>query len=79
MVTRHEAELAIAIEHVAQAKIIVSEQRERVARLKAKGHAIDMHEKTLRMFELTLLSLQDHERLLRKFVADEMAATTATE
>jgi hypothetical protein len=71
MVTKHEAELAIAIEHVARAKIIVSEQRQRIASLKAKGHAIDVHEKTLRMFELTLHSLEDHERLLREFVADE--------
>jgi len=79
MVTKHEAELAIAIEHVARAKIIVSEQRRRIANLKAKGHAIDMHEKTLRMFELTLHSLEDHERLLREFVADETAASPATD
>jgi hypothetical protein len=79
MVTKHEAELAIAIEHVARAKIIVSEQRQRIANLKAKGHAVDVHEETLRMFELTLHSLEDHERLLREFVADETAASPATD
>jgi hypothetical protein len=79
MVTKHEAELAIAIEHVARAKIIVSEQRQRIASLNNKGHAIDMHQKILSMFELTLRSLEDHERLLREFVADEMTATTETE
>ena len=79
MVTKHEAELAIAIEHVARAKIIVSEQRQRIANLKAKGHAIDVYEKTLRTFELTLHSLEDHERLLREFVADETAASPATD
>jgi hypothetical protein len=56
---------------VARDKIIVCEQQKPVARLKAKGHGIDMHEKTLSMFDLTLRSLEDHERLLREFVASE--------
>jgi hypothetical protein len=67
------------MEHVARARVIVSEQQKRVARLNAKGHAIDTHEKTLAMFEMTLRSLEDHERLLREFVASEMAARSATE
>jgi hypothetical protein len=76
MVTHHEAELAVAVHHVARAQTIVSEQRERVAKLKAKGHSIERHEQTLMIFELTLRSLEDHERLLQGFVAQEVPLRT---
>ncbi len=71
MITDHEVEVAIAADHVARARTIVSEQQERVAKLRAKGHSIEMHERTLKTFEATLRSLEDHERLLRGFVAQE--------
>jgi hypothetical protein len=41
--------------------------------MEAKGHQLEMHEQTLRMFEITLQSFEDHERLLREEVAIEMA------
>jgi hypothetical protein len=40
--------------------------------MKAKGRQLEMHEQTLRMFEMTLQSFEEHERLLREEVAIEM-------
>jgi hypothetical protein len=42
-----ESDLAMAVRHVAQARIIVAQQRERIERLKALGSPIDNHERAL--------------------------------
>jgi hypothetical protein len=41
--------------------------------MKAKGRQLEMHEQTLRMFEMTLQSFEEHQRLLREEVAIETA------
>jgi hypothetical protein len=60
-----ETELATAARHVAQGRIIVAQQRERVARLKARGSSTREHERTLDIFLSTLEILEEHERELR--------------
>jgi hypothetical protein len=70
IITHHEAELATAVEHVARPRIIALTKK-RVATLKAKGHSVEMHEQTLKAFEATLQSFDDHEHLLRAIVAQE--------
>jgi hypothetical protein len=60
-----ESDLAIAARHVAQGRIIVAHQRQRIARLKALGCAVQEHEFTLQVFVSTLETLEAHERYLR--------------
>lgn len=67
--TAIETELAVAARHVAQARIIVAQQRERIARLKARGLSTHNYEVTLDVFIGTLQSLEHHERALRTSVA----------
>jgi len=60
-----ETELAVASRHVMQGRIIVVQQRERIARLKALGSSTRDHELTLDIFLRTLDILEEHERALR--------------
>jgi hypothetical protein len=60
-----ETQLATAARHVAQGRIIVAQQRERVDRLKAIGSRTREHERTLDVFISTLQILEEHERELR--------------
>jgi hypothetical protein len=61
-----EADLALAARHVAEGRMIVSRQRERIARLKASGCSTLDHEQTLRIFESTLEIFLDHEQTIRE-------------
>jgi hypothetical protein len=60
-----ETELAVAARHIVQGRIIVAEQRERIARLKALGSSTGDHELTLDIFLRTVEILEEHERALR--------------
>ncbi len=62
---KHQAELALATRHVAQARLIVAQQHERIARLKARGSCTRDYELTLGIFIGTLQALEEHERVLR--------------
>jgi hypothetical protein len=62
MTDKSESDLAMAARHVAEGRRIVTQQRERIARLKADGHPTADHEQTLRVLEGTLQILEDHER-----------------
>jgi hypothetical protein len=62
MTDKSESDLAMAARHVAEGRRIVTQQRERIARLKADGHPTADHEQTLRVLESTLQILEDHER-----------------
>jgi hypothetical protein len=42
--------------------------------MKAGCHRIEIHERTLSMFEMTLRSFEDHERLLGELVDEENLA-----
>ena len=55
----------MAARHVAEGRIIVARQRERIARLRALGSCIRDHEFTLGIFVSTLEILEEHERILR--------------
>lgn len=68
--SRLHRELAQAIRHVTEGRLIVARQRELVSALKAKGHKTAPHEQTLGIFESTLRLLEDHERLLRSEIAE---------
>ena len=67
--TEIEAELAAAARHVAHGHVIVARQRERVARLKARGACTRDHELTLSVFSSTLATLEKHEHALRACAA----------
>lgn len=60
-----DSELAVAARHVAQGRIIVAQQRERIVRLQALGLSTRSHERTLEIFISTLEILEEHERELR--------------
>lgn len=60
-----ETDLATATRHVAQGRLIVAQQYERIARLKALGSCTRDYEMTLGVFVCTLKILEDHERALR--------------
>ena len=60
-----EIELAMAARHVAQGRVIVAQQRERIARLKAHGSCTRDHELTLDVFLSTLQIMEEHECALR--------------
>ena len=66
LITKHETELAIAIGHAAEGRLIVDRQRELVATLKARGHPVANHERTLALFEMTLRAFAEHVCLLRR-------------
>jgi hypothetical protein len=74
-VTELLSELAVAARHVAQGRVIVARQRERIARLKAQGSSTRDHELTLDLFVSTLQILEEHERALRSS-AEKLAAET---
>jgi hypothetical protein len=65
-----ESELARAARHVASAKRIVAQQRERIAKLKARGHPVRHHEQLLNVFTRTLRALEYHERLISREIAE---------
>jgi len=62
----HRIELRRAQEHVFNAQRIVERQRDRVAKFKVNGNCAPIHEVTLRGFETTLNSLENHVALLRR-------------
>jgi hypothetical protein len=61
-----EIDLTLAARHVAEGRIIVARQRDRIARLKALGCSTLDHEQTLRIFQSTLEIFLDHQRTLRE-------------
>ena len=65
LVAETETELAMAARHVTQGRLIVAQQHERIARLKALGSCTRDYELTLSVFVCTLKILEDHERVLR--------------
>jgi hypothetical protein len=62
----HQAELALAARHVAAARLIVAQQHERIARLRARGSCTRDFERTLSVFIGTLQIFEEHERALRE-------------
>jgi hypothetical protein len=60
-----ETELAAAARHVAEGRLIVARQRERIARLRAQGSCTGDYERTLDIFVNSLQIFEDHERELR--------------
>ncbi|GEM_PF-4931063 len=68
-----ETDLATAVRHVAQGRLIVAQQRESIARLKAFGSCTRDDELTLDVFICTLKILEEHERALRAS-AEKLAA-----
>jgi len=68
-----ETELATAARHMAQGRLIVAQQHERIARLKALGSCTRDYELTLGVFICTLKILEEHERALRAS-AEKLAA-----
>ena len=66
-----ERELEQAVQHVAAAERVVAQQRERIAKLKADGHAVTHHEQLLELFIRTLEAFKDHERPLSSEVAEK--------
>jgi hypothetical protein len=64
-----ETELAVAARHVARAHIIVAQQRERIAALKARGSCTRDHELTFGALVGTLQSLEHQARALRASAA----------
>ena len=67
---RLQRELATAKRHVVRGREIVEQQRERVVKMRAGGHATVTHEELLKQFERTLKALEDHERLLVSEIAE---------
>lgn len=68
-----ETELTTAARHVVEGRLIVAQQCERIARLKAQGSCTRDYEHTLDIFVSTLRVLEDHERALRAS-AEKLAA-----
>ena len=68
-----ETDLAMATRHVVRGRVIVAQQHERIARLKAQGSCTRDFELTLGVFVCTLKILEDHERVLRAS-AEKLAA-----
>jgi hypothetical protein len=62
----HESDLALAIQHVARAKLFVANQHARIARLRDAGCSTLDAEHTLEVFISTLGVFEDHERQLRE-------------
>ena len=60
-----ESALSMAARHVAEGRVIVARQRERIAKLKRLGCSTLDHEHTLQVFLDTLAILEDHERQLK--------------
>jgi hypothetical protein len=56
----------MAVRHVAEARRIVVQQQERIARLKADGHSTVDHEKILEVLETTLRIFEHDERSIRR-------------
>jgi hypothetical protein len=59
-------ELEQAVRYVAEAKRIIAQQRERLAKLKAAGDSVLDAEQTLDVFTISLRLLEDHQRLLQR-------------
>ena len=69
-----QTDLATAARHVVEGRLIVEQQRQRIARLKALGSCTRDFELTLGVFLCTLKILEEHERALRAS-AEKLAAT----
>ena len=69
-----ETELTTAARHVIAARLIVAQQYDRIARLKAQGSCTRDYERTLDIFLNTLQILEEHECALHAS-ADKLAAT----
>jgi len=69
-----ETDLDTAARHVVQGRLIVAQQHERIARLKAQGSCIRDYELTLGVFICTLKILEEHERALRTSAEKLVAA-----
>ena len=79
MTEGQNSDLALAAWHVAQGRIIVARQRERITRLKALGCATFDYEHTLNVFVSTLEIFIEHERELRsRGVRDEQSGRAST-
>ena len=66
--TEKENTLEQAVRYVAEAKRIITEQRQRIEKLKASGISTIDAEQTLDVFTTTLKLLEDHEQYLRKHI-----------
>jgi hypothetical protein len=66
MPERDETLLEMAVRHVAEARRIVEQQQERIARLKNDGHSTLDHEKILEVLEATLRIFEHDERSIRE-------------
>jgi hypothetical protein len=62
-----ESQLSMAVQHVAEAKVIIERQRERVANLEAQGLPTRDAEQTLEIFIGTLTILEDHARFIKEW------------
>jgi hypothetical protein len=60
-----EIELATAVRHVAEGRLIVARQREIIARLRSQGSCTGDYERTLDIFVSSLRIFEEHERELR--------------
>ncbi len=58
-----ENTLTMAVRHVAEARRMVAEQQERIARLRAAGASTRDAEQSLDVFQSTLSLLEEHERM----------------
>ena len=73
MPDRRETDLEMAVRHLAEARRIVEQQRQRIVRLSEGGKPTFKQEQMLRVFESTLQIFEDEERKIRRGHADELA------
>jgi hypothetical protein len=69
-----DVELATAARHVAEGRLVVARQRERIARLAAQGSCTGDYERTLDIFVSSLQIFENHERALRAAVEKRQTA-----
>jgi hypothetical protein len=67
--SNEESELERAEQHVAAGKRIITQQHERIGKMRAAGHSVEEHERLLTLFAHTLEALEAHHRLLLSEIA----------
>lgn len=67
----HQAELAMANEHIRRGEIHLARQRQIVAELREDGHPTAMAEAVLEEFELTLETCRDHRAVILREIDSE--------
>jgi hypothetical protein len=70
-VNRAEQPLEMALRHISECEARLEQQKQLIARLKKQGRSTAQAEDVLKVFEETLLQLQNHLEIMRQLMTGD--------